>query len=264
MPARPALPWTSQPPTYTPFRKNIGIIVDGSFAVFGGKPFFSGLPVQVATGAESGVGLVGTTIKGLGSGVTIKSLTTPIWSGLAAMSWVIDGYYAGGAPGSRSIVRGVNGSFLPWQATGASKLLAAVWGTTSGIGIYTTTNAVPVGRVRAVVTWKSGGNARVWLSGVEQVMLLSGTTPTVGTVVAAASVSAVLGTEANGELMTGNAVALAVPFARAFTEGEAIARSLNPFDVFEPRQRQYRRSPAVAGGASNAPRYFHRTQAGMS
>lgn len=250
------IPRRAHPSSVAPFRQNIGIITDGSFVSFGGVPVFSGAPRPLTTGATVAVGIVGPTIQGLGSGVTIKSSSIPVWSNLSAMSWVIDGYYAGSAPGSRSIVRGVNGSFLPWQATGANKFLAAVWGTTSGIGIYTTTNAVPAGRVRAVVTWKSGGNARVWLSGVEQVMLLSGTTPTVGTVVAPASVSAVLGTEADGEFMAGNQVLLAVPFSRELSEGEAVQYSLNSSLIFAPQQRHIW-APAAAAGGTTSPYYAY-------
>lgn len=61
----------------------------------------------------------------------------------------------------------------------------------------------------------------------------------------------------------GNGVA-AIFFRGAFTDNDVAELRANPWQVFADIPRRIWVGAAAVGGASNAPRYFHRTQAGMS
>jgi hypothetical protein len=56
---------------------------------------------------------------------------------------------------------------------------------------------------------------------------------------------------------------LAVFFDYVLSDSEIKSYSSNPWQVFAPLERNIFQ-PVAAGGASNAPRYFHRTQSGQS
>jgi hypothetical protein len=60
-------------------------------------------------------------------------------------------------------------------------------------------------------------------------------------------------------------VYLAAFWSRKLANDEIKSLYVNPWQIFAPIQREIWTGPTVAiGGASNAPRYFHRTQAGQA
>ena len=101
-----------------------------------------------------------------------------------------------------------------------------------------------------------------WIDGIQRAS-------TTGTVRAIGSASAGLGIgcapagagSANTQQTT--SVICTVAFNVALPDGLMQIAGANPWNLFTPLARRLW-IPVSAGGASNAPRYFHRTQAGMS